>query len=185
MRASDMRASVRIIRLALILFFTVVIGSLHAKQAPKNDFGPLQFLLGSWIAEGGGAPGQATGGFSFTADLHGVVLVRKSYAEYPATKDKPAYRHDDLMVIYKDAATNLRAIFFDNEGHTINYSVRSADDGNSIEFLSDLQSSSPRFRLTYQKVSTDALKLKFEIAPPGKPESFQTYIEATARRQKA
>ncbi len=90
------------------------------------------------------------------------------------------------MIIYMDAANNrLRAIFLDNEGHTINYSVRSADDGNSIEFLSDLQSSSPRFRLTYQKVSTDALKLKFEIAPPGKPESFQTYIEATARRQKA
>lgn len=169
----------------LILFFIVCTGSLPAKQAPKSNFAQFQFLLGDWVAEGGGAPGQATGKFSFTADLQGAVIIRKSYAEYPATKDKPAYRHDDLMVLYADAASNQpRAIFFDNEGHTINYSIRAADDGSSIEFLSEPQGASPRFRLTYQKAGADAVKLKFEIAPPGKPDLFQTYIEGTAHRQK-
>jgi hypothetical protein len=169
----------------LIFFFVLCAGCLAAAQIPKNNFTALQFLLGNWVAEGGGAPGQATGRFSFTADLQGAVIIRKSYAEYPATKDKPAYRHDDLMVLYADAASNQpRAIFFDNEGHTINYSIRAADDGNSIEFLSAPQGASPRFRLTYQKAGADAVKLKFEIAPPGKPDSFQTYIEGTALRQK-
>jgi hypothetical protein len=169
----------------LIVFFVVCSGSLLPQQPPKNAFAPLQFLLGNWVGEGGGVPGQATGSFSFAADLQGTVVVRKSYAEYPATKDKPAYRHDDLMVIYADTTNNqLRAIFFDNEGHTINYSIRAAADGSSIEFLSEAQGQSPRFRFAYQKAGTDAVKLKFEIAPPGKPEAFQTYIEATAHRQK-
>jgi hypothetical protein len=180
-----MGACVRSSRLHLILLLTVFIGSLPAVQVPKNDFGLLEFLLGNWVAEGGGGPGQGTGSFSFTVDLQGAVLIRKNYAEYPATKDKPAYRHDDLMVMYKETATNrLRAVFFDNEGHTINYSIRASGDGNSIEFLSDLEASSPRFRLTYQKAGIATLKLKFEIAPAGKPDTFRTYIEATAHRQK-
>lgn len=112
-------------------------------------------------------------------------MVRKSYAEYPATKDKPAYRHDDVMVVYADGPSNqLRAIFFDNEGHIINYSIRVTDDGSSIEFLSEVQGQSSRFRFTYQKAGADAVKFKFEIAPPGKPNSFQNYIEGAAHRQK-
>ncbi len=180
-----MRACVRTRKLHLILVFTVLVGSLSVAQAPKNDFGPLEFLSGNWVAEGGGRPGQGTGGFSFTPDLQGAVLIRKSYAEYPAAKDKPAYRHDDLMVIYKEPAANrLRAIFFDNEGHAIYYSIRADDSANSIEFLSELQPSAPRYRLTYYKAGADVLKLRFEIAPAGKPESFRTYIEAIAHRQK-
>jgi hypothetical protein len=189
LRSSAERRTVRMragLRSYLILFFIVCSGSLPAEQPPKNNFAPLQFLLGNWSAEGGGTPGQATGGFSFTTDLQGAVVVRKSYAAYPATKDKPAYRHDDLMVIYSDSASNqLRAIFFDNEGHTINYGLHATDDGNSIEFLSEPQGPSPRFRFTYQKTGADAVKLKFEIAPPGKPDSFQTYVEGTAHRQKS
>ncbi len=180
-----MNACVRTMKSHLILVFTLLIGSLAASQASKNDLGPLEFLSGNWVADGGGAPGQGTGGFSFAPDLQGAVLVRKSYAEYPATKDKPAYRHDDLMVIYKEPAANrLRAVFFDNEGHTIYYSIRAEDGANSIEFLSELQPSAPRYRLTYYKAGADTLKLKFEIAPAGKPEAFRTYIEATAHRQK-
>ena len=43
--------------------------------------------------------------------------------------------------------------------------------------------SAPRFRLTYTRADAARLKLKFEIAPPGKPDQFAPYIEATARRK--
>ena len=32
--------------------------------------------------------------------------MRKNYAEYPPTADRPAVRHDDLMIIYFDRASN-------------------------------------------------------------------------------
>lgn len=156
------------------------------QQVLKNDFHDLEFLFGSWTAAGGGAPGQGVGGFSFSPDLQGSILIRKSFAEYPATPSKPAYRHDDLMVIFRDSdGKQIRAAFFDNEGHIINYSVRTFENGSGVEFLSDAAASSPRFRLTYHKTGTETLTLKFEIAPPATPNVFQTYISATAHRQKS
>ena len=67
-----------------------------------DDWGAIQYLVGNWTGEGGGVPGQGVGGFSFQPDLHGKILVRKSRAEYPATKDRPAFEHDDLMIVYRE-----------------------------------------------------------------------------------
>jgi hypothetical protein len=41
----------------------------------------------------------------------------------------------------------------------------------------------PTFRLTYTKTGDDKMSVKFEIAPPGKPDSFMTYAEGMARRK--
>src|SRR5271170_3986737 len=119
------------------------VASLLAQQS-KTDarWAPLGFLIGEWVGEGGGAPGQGEGGFSFLPDQDGRILIRKNYANYPATKDKPAYSHTDLTIIYQESAeakgdTELRAIYFDNEGHTIHYTVLPAPDGNSVQFLSE------------------------------------------------
>lgn len=155
-----------------------------AGQPGKDDpWAPMKFLVGEWVGEGGGQPGQGTGGFSFQPDLEGNVLVRRSYAEYPATKQRPAYRHDDLMVVFREpGGPELRAVYFDNEGHVIHYTITTSKDGNSIELLSAPSPASPRFRLTYVKTGATSLSTKFEIAPPGKPDSFSTYVEAKARR---
>src|SRR5712692_4440664 len=80
----------------------IVATFLFSLTAKADDWGPLQFLVGQWTGEGGGEPGQGSGSFSFTPDLQGKILVRKNVAEYPPSKEKPAYRHDDLMVIYRD-----------------------------------------------------------------------------------
>ncbi len=155
-----------------------------SSEARKSDWGPLGFLLGDWVGEGGGQPGQGTGEFSFHPGLQNRILVRKSYAAYPATKDRPASRHDDLTVIYKESeSAPPRAIYFDNEGHVINYSITVSPDQKTIEFVSDVLPSSPRYRLTYVKTGSTTLTLRFEIAPPGKPDSFTTYIEAKAKRK--
>ena len=140
--------------------------------------------MGRWVGEGSGQPGQGSGSFSFRFDLQGKILVRNNRADYPARQDRPAFSHEDLMVIYHEGeGMPARAIYFDNEGHVINYAASASEDGTAWLFVSDPAPSRPRFRLTYTKENHGTLAIKFEIAPPGQPDSFSPYIEAKARRQ--
>ncbi len=162
------------------------VGLLPVAARPQTKSGdewkPLAWLIGDWTGSGSGAPGQGAGSFSFQADLQGKILIRKSFAEYPATADKAAYRHDDLMVIFREGQS-LRAMYFDNEGHVIRYTIAVSTDAAKAIFTSDSTAGAPGFRLTYQKTSETTLAGKFEIAPPEKP--FSTYLEWTARKQPA
>jgi hypothetical protein len=138
------------------------------------------FLAGDWTGSGSGSPGQGSGKFSFKFDLGGKVLIRHNVADYPATKERPAFRHEDLMTIYPDpAGSGMKADYFDNEGHVIHYSA-TAEGGHWI-FLSD-PAPGPRFRLTYSKLTGSSLEIKFEIAGPQPDAPFKTYITATATR---
>jgi len=167
--------------LAVVWAIMTGVGASAADHAPGWE--TLQYLVGDWTGEGGGGPGQGSGSFSFKPDLQGKILVRKNHSEYPATKDRDAFVHDDLMIVYRDAPeAGPRAIYFDNEGHTIPYEVQAASDGSAVIFVSGAVPSAPRYRLTYTRVDQERLKIKFEIAPPGKPELFASYIEAGARR---
>lgn len=155
----------------------------QTQGAAAADWEGWKFLLGQWVGEGSGQPGQGSGGFTFVLDLEGKILIRKNHADYPATKDRPAFSHNDLMVVYHEAAgSRTRAIYFDNEGHVIHYAAKFSEDGSTWTFLSDPSPSAPRYRLTYTKEKTGMLGIKFEIAPPGKPDAFSTYIEARAQR---
>jgi hypothetical protein len=159
------------------------LSSLAAAQTQTKrlwaDWGPF---LGTWQGAGSGEPGQGKGEFTFEPALQGAVLTRHNYAEYPASKDKPAYRHDDLMVIYLDADNKkTRADYWDNEGHVIHYDVELS--ATKLVFISNEAQPGPRYRLSYRKTGDDELKLTFEIAPPNDRNSFKTYIEASARRK--
>jgi hypothetical protein len=170
------------------LFFLVTLlcaasGQLLAQQSPSAvNWSAFKFLMGEWMGEGTGTPGEGTGGFSFSYDLQNTILVRKNFADYPATKERPAFRHEDLMIVYQEVG-KIRATYFDNEQHVINYSVAVSADSSSIVFVSDPLPSAPRFRLTNTKAGTDKIGITFEFAPPGKPGAFTRYIEATARRK--
>jgi hypothetical protein len=179
--------------LLLWLALSVVFGQTtthpaETAQAPASGsadtWTALGSLVGTWAGEGTGDPGPGTGGFSFNWELQQKILVRKSHADYPATKDRPAFSHQDLMITYQDPDGNLpKAVYFDNEGHVINYAVTVSPDAKSIVFLSELKPSTPRYRLTYVMTSTEKVEMAFEIAPPDKPDSFRTYLQAGARRQ--
>ena len=143
------------------------------------DWGPVEFLVGRWTGEGGGEPGTGSGAFTLAPDLQGRILVRKNFATYPAAAGRPAFRHDDLMIVYRDEQSALRAMYWDNEGHVIAYAVRAAADGG-VTFVSDAPPGKMRYRLTYLPAGKDKIKIRFEIAPPGK--EFSAYLEAAAHR---
>src|SRR5271154_5673173 len=129
------------------VFCVLGVASLLAQPGKQDSrWTPLAFLIGEWVGEGGGGPGQGTGEFSFRMDLGGAVLIRKNVSHYPATKDKPAYSHTDLMIV----DSTMRANYFDDEGHVIHYMVQPSADGNNVQFLSDASASEPRYRLTYR-----------------------------------
>jgi len=171
---------------ALMGIAICISGFLQAQQ-PAIESSPLKkyaFLIGDWIGEGNGQPGQGTGYFSIKPDLDGRILVRKNHTEYPATKEKPAFAHDDLMIIYADKPGELsNAIYIDNEDHTIHYTTTFSEDGKNIIFTSTPSAVMPTFRLTYTQLDTATLKLKFEIAPPGHPDTFHLYLEGKVHRK--
>jgi hypothetical protein len=143
----------------------------------------LRFLVGKWSGEGGGDAGQGSGYFTFEEGLQGKVLVRRNHAEYPAMKDRPAFTHDDLMVVYADPQTGrARAFYTDSEGHVINYDVLSAGDGKSVVFLSDPRDAGPRYRLTYALTQPDTIALTFEMATADQPDRFRKIIEGRVRK---
>lgn len=139
------------------------------------------WLIGDWVGEGSGKPGQGGGAFSLWPDLDGKILVRKNHSEYPATKDIPKIIHDDLMVVYLDYTGQPgKAIYFDNENHTINYGITYRD--KSIIFTSTKIQNMPVFRLTYVSVDKEAISVKFEMSRDG--ETFQMYTEGKCTRKK-
>lgn len=164
------------------VLFTILL--LCPLACSAEDWGALKYLIGNWTGEGGGAPGQGTGAFSFQPGVQGKVLIRKSHAEYPAANDRKPAAHDDLMIVYRElddrAEGALRAIYFDSEEHVIRYEITMF--GDRIVFTSEPVRTNPQYRLTYTRVNGDSMRIRFEIAPPGK--GFVPYLEGTAKRAK-
>jgi hypothetical protein len=163
----------------LILFFSslAIISVSFGQQ--NSTWDNWNWLMGKWIGEGSGQPGQGGGSFSFSLDLDKKIIVRKSHSEYPAKDNKPAIIHDDLMIVYLDFnGTPSKAIYFDNEGHTINYQITYSD--KSIVFTSDKIPDVPVFRLTYSLLDIDKVDTKFEMSDDG--EKFITYIEGKSKK---
>ena len=155
------------------------------RQAPKDapSWDRWAFVLGEWVADGSGSPGQGTARFSFAFDLERRILVRKNHNEFPASAGRPAAVHDDLLIVYPEGS-RTRAVYFDNEDHVIYYTLESSSDATALTLVSDKAAGAPRFRLVYAAATDGTLKIRFDIAPPDKPEAFSTYLEGTARRVK-
>ena len=159
--------------------------ALHAGPAGKPaGWGPREAMVGDWTGEGGGRPGQGTGSFSFKADLQGKILVRKNRAEYPATKEHRCFRPRRLDGRFTETSLEAaaRAMYFDSEGHAIRYELKSSPNSNAVTFVSGVEPSASALSSDLFAGRGDRVKIKFEIAPPGHPEEFATYIEAGAHR---
>ena len=162
----------------LIAFFSLISNS-FAQQNPAWD--KWSWLIGEWKGEGNGQPGQGGGTFSFQTDLDGKILVRKSRTDFPASENKPAFSHEDLMIVSLDyTGSPSKAIYFDSEGHTINYSITYAP--KTIVLLSDNIPNVPVFRLSYSFIDDKTAGIKFEMSQNG--EKFMMYLEGKSTKVK-
>ena len=133
-------------------------------------FAPLRGLLGRW--QGSDPDRRSTGEFTLAPDLGGKVLVRRNH------NDSPQGRHEDLMIVFATPG-GLRASYFDNEGHVIQYTVSASVD--RIELVSDEVPGQPRFRLRYEQHGTNELAIDFSAAMPGASD-FQHYTGGVVQR---
>ena len=135
-----------------VLFISATAGA-----SPSLD--ALKPIMGHW--RGSDPAKHETGEYTLEPSLGGKVLLRHN------TDDSPQGHHEDLMVIFVTPA-GLRASYWDNEGHAINYAVDAAAD--HVELLSDQMPNMPRFKLRYDVKGPDELAIDFSIAMPGSTE---------------
>jgi hypothetical protein len=164
-----------------VLFTTVFLaGVLRAQdptQHPVVSFNELRFLEGTWEAKtpASAAGPEVTGKYSFRKELGGHILARHSDSDGckgPADFDCD---HHDLLYVYQDAPGQpLKAVYFDNEGHTIHYDVF-RPTATQVVFLTDPSAPGPRLRLVYD-LDRRIMSGKFQMLAPGQSE-WRSYLE--------
>ena len=145
---------------------------------PQSAWNKWDWLTGEWQGEGSGIPGEGSGTFSFTFDLDSNILVRRSHSDYSSGDFKRRIIRDDIMIIYLTNGQPDNAIFFDNEGHTIKYTITYND--NSIVLTSEPAPKSPAFRLIYEKINSSSVNTRFEMSRDGV--SFISYVEGISKK---
>jgi hypothetical protein len=147
-----------------IVLIVALLGIASINSAQQNQkWEKFNWLLGAWKGEGSGKPGEGEGSFAFSLDLGGEVMIRRGHTDFPATKDTPAATHEDLMVIYLDAASGqAKAVYFDNEGHMISYAIAMVE--KSIVLTSEKNGNSPAFRLTYTPLDKETMDTSFDMS---------------------
>jgi hypothetical protein len=163
--------------------FLLVFSQLAIGEQSSNPWEKWNYLIGEWVGEHNGQPGQGEGKFSFQTDLDANILVRKSHTVFPKTEKSAVIIHDDLLIIYKPSGNGTQeAIYFDNEGHTIKYKVTFSD--KSIALTSDIDPNATRFRFTYAEIDPKSVNASFEMASPNTPEDFKMYLSGKAFKVK-
>jgi hypothetical protein len=166
--------------------FILAAATAHAQPpstATPPDWKGFEFLIGDFVAAGGGVPGAATGSTSLRPIMNGTALERLNRAEYPAANGRPAFVHEDRLYIYVDPQANaLRGLYFDPEGHVILYRVSVEASTRKVQMISDPIPGQPRYRFTYTSDAADEFDTVFEIAPPDHPEQFAAYVGGKAKR---
>ena len=109
-------------------------------------------------------------------------MVQTNHAEYPGSGGRPRLVHDDLMIICRIENGEVRADYYDTEGHVIHYRVDTAQSGE-ITFRSDPSAAGPGYRLKYKLRQDGAVQGEFAIAPPGTPGAFKVYLSWEMRKQ--
>lgn len=165
---------------AVALLLTSSIFAQKPSAAP-NPFQKLAFLEGTWEATTQDSTGpHVVGTYAFKPELGGHVLGRH-VTSLTACKGPDTFdcEHTDLLYVYPEGQT-LKAVYFDNEGHVIHYTV-STPDATTAVFLSDTAQGGPQFRLTYE-LKDALMRGKFQMQMPGQTE-WRSYLEWSGKKK--
>jgi hypothetical protein len=165
------------------IFFVLALGVMSCPAqttAPAPDpWQPLKFLTGTWEARTSNVSGGATAGaqvvgvYSFNFELNNHILARHSSSAGCKAPTDFDCEHRDLLYLYTEGP-EIKATYFDNEGHVIHYNVTTPTAASAI-FVSDPSTPGPQFRLVYERKDA-ILSGKFQMRMPGKSD-FQSYLE--------
>ncbi len=146
-----------------------------------NTWEQFDFLIGEWSSPVSGQPGEGVSGSSrFFYDLDQNLLIRTSRAEFaPEPGAEKGLVHQDLLIIYRQA--DFRAIYFDNEGHVIHYTVSFPDKQPGVVFESEASNTNPRARLVYRMIEDGTLSVEFFVAPPSG--ELESHVKGVLRRE--
>jgi hypothetical protein len=168
--------------LAVLLLLTSPLLGQNASTA-SDPFKALAFLQGTWEAATQDKAGvHVTGTYTFKPELGGHILGRH-ITSLTACKGPDTFdcEHSDLLYVFEERPGQpLKAIYFDNEGHVIHYSV-STPDATMVVFLSDASGGGPQFRLTYE-LKNSIMNGKFQMHMPAQAE-WKSYLEWSGTRK--
>jgi hypothetical protein len=179
--------------LTTLLATALPISAQSAAMPTSDPLATLSFILGTWTAAtapAGNAGAQVLGTYTFSRDLAGHALQRTgTVATCKGPQDFDCNHHDQLT-IFPDANalaahhSSLLALYLDNEGHVIYYTI-SLPDPHTAVFNSQGPPSEPKFRLIYHLEGSGPKAVmigKFQSAAPGS-EEFHSHLEWSGTRQ--
>ena len=169
----------------VLLFAAGLAGPVLAAPAKAlaPELQPLGFLVGRWTAgESKTAQGTASGRSAFSVEAGGKALLRRDHTALKGPDGKRAGAMDQVMLIYPEGGT-FRADYSDGE-HVIHYAKAKVEPGRSVTFDAPGQGGAPSFRLSYALDGADALKVSFEMAPPGEA-AFKPVAQGEMKRAPA
>jgi len=144
----------------------------------------LNPLLGVWRDESRtGEPGSGrAGGETWEPALGGRVVVREAWYELSGSPSPSTVRHEELLVVFVDLDSELRAIGWDNEGQVTRYREVEADpDGRGVGFVSDPTAPGPRRWLQLRFEEPHRLSGVLSLHRSGEP-TFSPYLRWTSVR---
>jgi len=179
---------------ATLCISTMLLAQTPAPAPAADPLASLDFLLGTWVA-GTGAPGsagaQVFGTYTFSRDLGGHAMQRTgTVATCKGPQDFDCNHHDQLT-IFPDPngqtlhGSSLFALYLDNEGHVIYYTI-SKPDPQTVIFNSQGPPAAPKFRLSYHLEGSGpkaVMSGKFQMAAPGS-DDYHSYLEWSGTKQK-
>src|SRR5215471_16150638 len=170
--------------LGLIVLVASVLVAQTTSAPASEKWRALSFLEGTWDAKTTVAePGvMSAGAYTFRKELGGHILAR--HTTNTGCKGPVDYNcdHSDELYVYEEAPGEpLKAIYFDNEGHVIHYTVSTPSPTTAV-FTSEPSSTGPQFRLVYE-LKGGTMEGKFQMLMPGKSE-WTSYLEWSGSKSK-
>jgi hypothetical protein len=152
-------------------------------KAADTTWKNLHFLVGTWAAKttGGAAGATASGSYTFAEDLAGHAITRTTSADTCTGPKAFDCTHHDSLVVYRDGADAIAALYLDSEGHVIRYTVTTPDPHTALFTSVPSPTPAPAFRLLYQ-LDGKAMTGTFTGAAPGSTE-FHAYLTWSGAKQ--